>query len=299
MGMDILPGRLTKVDSQKSAVEQAARLTRKTKMVYLLNYLIILLGAIVMIFPFVWMISTSFKPAPETVAFPPTFFPKNFTWSNYINAFKRIDILRLYLNTTFITLVRLVLTLYTSLLLGYIFAKFQFWGRNILFYFILATMIIPFEVYMIPLYVMMVKVKLGNTYMAIALPTVFSAYCIFMVRQFMYSIPSELIDAARIDGAGEFRIFHRIVIPLAQPVMVTLGALLFMWYWHDFLWPLIILTDSTKYVFSVGLATFVGENFTEYGVIMAGSTLATIPILAVFIALQKYIIGGISLSGMK
>jgi|WetSurMetagenome_2_1015567.scaffolds.fasta_scaffold254161_2 multiple sugar transport system permease protein len=297
--MDTLPERLTKLNSKKSMVEETVLLSRRIKWAYLLNYLIIILGAVVMIFPFIWMISTSFKPAPETVAFPPTFFPKNFTWANYINAFRRIDIPRLYLNTTFITLVRLVLTLYTSLLLGYIFAKFRFWGRNILFFFILGTMIIPFEVYMIPLYVMMVKVHLGNTYMAIALPTVFSAYCIFMVRQFMYSIPTELLDAARIDGAGEFRIFHTIVVPLAQPVMVTLAALLFMWYWHDFLWPLIILTDSTKYVFSVGLATFVGENFTEYGVIMAGSTLATIPILAIFIALQKYIIGGISLSGMK
>ena len=115
----------------------------------------------------------------------------------------------------------------------------------------------------------------------------------------MYSIPSELVDAARIDGAGEFTIFHRIVIPLAQPVMVTLGAFLFMWNWHDFLWPLIILTDSSKYVFSVGLATFLGENLTSYGVIMAGSTLATFPILIVFITLQKYVIGGIALSGMK
>jgi multiple sugar transport system permease protein len=275
------------------------KLLRWLRKANILGWFLLFIGGVMMIFPFIWMISTSFKPAPETVAFPPSLFPHQWTWVNYQDAFDRIDIPRLYLNTTFITLIRLVITLYTSLLLGYVFAKFQFWGRNVLFYIILATMIIPFEVYMIPLYVMMVDFKLGNTYMALALPTLFSAYCIFMVRQFMYSIPSELVDAARIDGAGEFTIFHRIVIPLAQPVMVTLGAFLFMWNWHDFLWPLIILTDSSKYVFSVGLATFLGENLTSYGVIMAGSTLATLPILIVFVTLQKYVIGGIALSGMK
>jgi ABC-type glycerol-3-phosphate transport system permease component len=299
MGIDILPDQMRKQAAAEPEVRSAGHYGLRSKIWYLFNLLLLLVGATAMILPFYWMVSTSFKTPPETVAIPPTLIPKVFTWLNYESAFSRIDIPRLYLNTTFVTLVRLVVTLYTSLLLGYIFAKFRFWGRNFLFYLILGTMIIPLEVYMIPLYVMVVKAKLGNTYMAIALPTLFSAYCIFMVRQFMYSIPSELIDAARIDGAGEFHIFHRIVAPLAQPVMVTLGALLFMWYWHDFLWPLIILTDSAKYVFSVGLATFVGENFTEYGVIMAGSTMATMPILLVFVALQKYIIGGIGLSGMK
>lgn len=299
MGIKTNSEKFFSVVRSQSVVNPGLKLWIWLRKANILGWFLLLIGGVMMVFPFIWMISTSFKPAPETVAFPPTILPKQWTWSNYLDAFNRIDIPRLYLNTAFITIVRLIITLYTSLLLGYVFAKFQFWGRNVLFIIILATMIIPFEVYMIPLYVMMVDFKLGNTYMALALPTLFSAYCIFMVRQFMYSIPSELVDAARIDGAGEFTIFHQIVIPLAQPVMVTLGAFLFMWNWNDFLWPLIILTDSTKYVFSVGLATFLGENLNSYGVLMAGSTLATLPILIVFLTLQKYVIGGIALSGMK
>ena len=278
---------------------QRANLFRAFQNAHIFNYIVLILGAFLMIFPFLWMLSTSFKSAPETVAFPPTFFPQNPTLENYTNVFQRADIARLYLNTGGLTLVRLVSTLYTSLLLGYVFAKFEFRGRNVLFYLILGTMIIPFEVYMIPLYIMMVNFGLGNNYLAIILPSVFSAYCIFMVRQIMFSIPSELIDAARIDGAGEFHIFHRIIIPLARPVAITLGAFLFIWHWNDFLWPLIVLTDSSKYVFPIGLATFVGENQTEYGVITAGSTLATLPIVIVFLALQRHIVGGIALSGLK
>ncbi len=266
---------------------------------HLFNYIVLIIGAIAMVFPFLWMVSTSFKPAPETVAFPPSIIPQNPTLDNYISVFERADIGRLYLNTAGLTFVRLVLTLYSSLLLGYVFAKFSFPGRDILFMLILGTMIIPFEVYMIPLYVMMVDWGLGNNYLAIILPSVFSAYCIFMVRQFMFSIPTELLDAARIDGAGEFLIFHRIIIPLARPVAITLGAFLFMWHWNDFLWPLIVLTESSKYVFPVGLATFVGENQSQFGIITAGSTLSTLPIIIVFLLLQRHIIGGIALSGMK
>jgi multiple sugar transport system permease protein len=299
MGIKTNSEKFFSVVRSQSVVNPGLKLWIWLRKANILGWFLLFIGGVMMVFPFIWMVSTSFKPAPETVAFPPTILPQQWTWSNYLDAFNRINIPRLYLNTAFITIVRLIITLYTSLLLGYVFAKFQFWGRNVLFIIILATMIIPFEVYMIPLYVMMVDFNLGNTYMALALPTLFSAYCIFMVRQFMYSIPSELVDAARIDGAGEFTIFHQIVIPLAQPVMVTLGAFLFMWNWNDFLWPLIILTDSTKYVFSVGLATFLGENLNSYGVLMAGSTLATLPILIVFLTMQKYVIGGIALSGMK
>ena len=162
MGIKTNSDKFFTVEQSRSVANPGLKLLRSLRKANLLGWLFLLIGGVMMIFPFLWMISTSFKPAPETVAFPPTLLPQQWTLTNYVDAFNRIDIPRLYLNTTFITIVRLIITLYTSLLLGYVFAKFQFWGRNVLFFIILATMIIPFEVYMIPLYVMMVDFKLGK-----------------------------------------------------------------------------------------------------------------------------------------
>jgi multiple sugar transport system permease protein len=263
------------------------------------NYVILIVGAIVMLTPFIWMLSTSFKPQAETVTFPPQLLPRHPTLSHYQEVFDRLNIGRLYLNTAYVATVKTALNVYLSTLIGYVFGKFEFRGRNVLFYLILATWIIPFEVYMIPLYIMMVDFHLGNTYWALILPELSSAYAVFLFRQFMFTIPNDLLDAARIDGAGEWHIFHRIVLPLARPVVATLIAFYFMWNWNDFLWPLIVLTTSNKYVLSVGLAVFVSEFGTQYGLIMAGASLAIIPVLAVFVAMQRHIIQGIALTGFK
>ncbi len=265
----------------------------------LFNYLILGAGAILMIVPFIWMISTSFKPQAETVSFPPRLFPINPTISNYIDVFDRANMGRLYWNTTFISVIKTVFNIYTSALLGYIFGKFVFRGRDVIFYILLSTWIIPFEVYLIPLYLMTVQVGLANTYTALIVPEIFTIYAMFMFRQFMYTIPTELIDAARIDGAGEWYIFHRIIIPLSKAALFTLIAFYFMWNWNDFLWPLVVIADQDKYVITVGLATFVGEYWSQYGVIMAGASLAIIPILALFIAVQRFIIEGVVLTGLK
>ena len=265
----------------------------------LFNYLILGAGAILMVVPFIWMISTSFKPQAETVSFPPRLFPINPTISNYIDVFDRANMGRLYWNTTFISVIKTVFNIYTSALLGYIFGKFVFRGRDIIFYILLSTWIIPFEVYLIPLYLMTVQVGWANTYTALIVPEIFTVYAMFMFRQFMYTIPTELIDAARIDGAGEWYIFHRIIIPLSKAALFTLIAFYFMWNWNDFLWPLVVIADQDKYVITVGLATFVGEYWSQYGVIMAGASLAIIPILALFIAVQRFIIEGVVLTGLK
>jgi multiple sugar transport system permease protein len=265
----------------------------------LLNYLFLGLGALVMIAPFVWMVGTSFKSPAETVAFPPTLWPAQPTLANYVDVANRLDVVRLYWNTTFVAVIKTVLMVYTGALLGYVFAKFEFPGKNLIFFGILCTMIIPFEVYMIPLYLMMVRAKLGDTYTALVLPSVFSAYAIFLFRQFMFTIPNDLIDAARADGAGEFHIFHRIILPLSKPILVTMTSFYFMWEWNDFLWPLIVITDPNKYLLSVGLATLVGEHATDYGLIMAGASLAILPILVVFLVLQRHVIRGITMTGMK
>lgn len=265
----------------------------------LINYLVLGAGAILMVVPFIWMISTSFKPQAETVSFPPRLFPINPTISNYIDVFDRANMGRLYWNTTFISVVKTVFNIYTSALLGYIFGKFVFRGRDIIFYILLSTWIIPFEVYLIPLYLMTVQVGWADTYTALIVPEIFTIYAMFMFRQFMYTIPTELIDAARIDGAGEWYIFHRIIIPLSRAALFTLIAFYFMWNWNDFLWPLVVISSHDKYVITVGLATFVGEFWNQYGVIMAGASLAIVPILALFIAVQRFIIEGVVLTGLK
>ena len=265
----------------------------------LINYFVLGAGAILMVVPFIWMISTSFKPQAETVSFPPRLFPINPTISNYIDVFDRANMGRLYWNTTFISVIKTIFNIYTSALLGYIFGKFIFRGRDVIFYILLSTWIIPFEVYLIPLYLMTVQVGWADTYTALIVPEIFTIYAMFMFRQFMYTIPTELVDAARIDGAGEWYIFHRIIIPLSRAALFTLIAFYFMWNWNDFLWPLVVISSHDKYVITVGLATFVGEFWNQYGVIMAGASLAIIPILALFIAVQRFIIEGVVLTGLK
>jgi len=276
--------------------ERFLRLQRRT---HIINYLILIPIALIMLVPFLWMLSTSFKPPAETISLVPKLLPNSPTINNYVNAFSRANIGRLYLNTSFLAVVQTILAIYTSALLGFVFAKYRFWGRDVIFVILLSTMIIPFEVYMIPLYVMMVQAKLGNTYMAIILPSIFSAYAMFLFRQFMHSIPNDLLDAARIDGAGDFYVFHQIVVPLSIPVLATLTSFYFMWNWNEFLWPLIVITESEKYVLPVGLATFVSDVRNEFGLMMAAASLAIIPVLVVFVAAQRYIIEGIAITGLK
>jgi multiple sugar transport system permease protein len=278
---------------------RAGSLLSHFRRMHLLNYIVLTVGAVAMVVPFIWMLSTSFKPQGETVTFPPSLLPKHFTLDNYLDVFRRANMGRLYLNTFYVATVKTGVMVYTSTLLGYIFGKFHFRGREILFYLFLATWIIPFEVYMIPLYVMMVGAGLGNTYTALIIPYIYSAYAMFLFRQFMFTIPNDFIDAARIDGAGEWYIFHRIILPLARPALGTLIAFYFMWMWNDFTWPLIVLTESSKYVLPLGLAVFVSEFQSQHGIIMAGASLAIVPVLVVFIAMQRHIVQGVTLSGLK
>ncbi|MCY3901325.1 MAG: carbohydrate ABC transporter permease [Caldilineaceae bacterium] len=287
----------SQVDTQ--ALSRGATDFQRLSRGLLFNYIILGAGAILMVVPFIWMISTSFKPQAETVSFPPRLLPINPTISNYIDVFDRANMGRLYWNTTFVSVIKTIFNIYTSALLGYIFGKFVFRGRDIIFYILLSTWIIPFEVYLIPLYLMTVQVGWADTYTALIVPEIFTIYAMFMFRQFMYTIPTELVDAARIDGAGEWYIFHRIIIPLSRAALFTLIAFYFMWNWNDFLWPLVVISSHDKYVITVGLATFVGEFWNQYGVIMAGASLAIIPILALFIAVQRFIIEGVVLTGLK
>ena len=263
------------------------------------NYIVLIIGALMMIIPFVWMLSTSFKPRAETLLFPPTLLPSRPVITNYINVFNRLDIGKLYWNTFYVSVIKTAVIVYTSALLGYIFGKFKFKGRDLIFYGILSAMIIPFQVYMIPLYMMMVDTKMADTHLALIVPYLFSAYAIFMFRQFMYTIPNELINAARVDGAGEWYIFNAIILPLCKSAVFMQIGFYFMWNWNDFLWPLIAITSSQKNMLAVGLAGLVNDRGNDYGLIMAGATLAIIPVLAVFMFVQKYVVQGIAITGMK
>lgn len=292
---------LKRVERLESVPQTRARSARVSGLLRsnLVNYILLTVGALVMVAPFIWMLSTSFKPQAETITFPPRLLPKRPTVENYQEVFERLNMVRLYMNTAYVAVVKTVVNVYTSTLIGYVFGKFTFRGRDVLFYLVLSTWIIPFEVYMIPLYVMMVNMHLGNTYWALIIPEISSAYAVFLFRQFMFTIPNDLLDAARIDGAGEWRIFHSIVLPLARPVVATLVAFFFMWNWNDFLWPLIVLTTSDKYLLPLGLSMMVAEFGTQYGMLMAGASLAIVPVLMVFVSVQRYIIEGIALTGFK
>lgn len=266
---------------------------------YSVNYFVAFLVAVTMLLPFLWMVLTSFKLQGEVLAFPPSFFPKNWTLDNYVNAYNRLDMARLYFNTGYVAVLKTAIHLYLSLLLGYIFGKLNFPGREFLFYFILATMILPFEVYMIPLYRIMAAMKIGDTHLALIIPMLFTAYATFMMRQFMFTIPNDLLDAARVDGAGEWLIINRLVLPLCKPVLAALGSFYFMWNWNDFLWPLIVITTPSRQMLPVALSSFVAEHGVNYGLIMAGATIAVVPVLVVFLIFQRYIVEGISLTGLK
>ena len=266
---------------------------------YSVNYLIAILAGLTMLLPFAWMVLTSFKLRGEILAFPPTFWPKTWTIENYIGAITRLDMKQLYFNTGYIAILKTAIHLYLSMCLGYVFGKLQFRGRDIYFYIILATMIIPFEVYMIPLYRLMVGLKIGDSHLALIVPMLFTAYATFMMRQFMFTIPNDLIDAARVDGASEWTILHRIVMPLCKPVLATLGSFYFMWNWNDFLWPLIVITTPSRQMLPVALSGFVAEHGVDYGLIMAGATMSVIPVLVVFLIFQRYVVEGIALTGLK
>ncbi len=265
----------------------------------ILNYVLLTVGAILFVMPFIWMISTSFKPRSETISIPPRILPENWTLDNYRETLRRLPIVRLYMNTFYVAITRTIIGVYTSTLLGYIFAKFRFWGRDTIFLFLLGTMIIPFSVYMVSLYVMWVKLGLADRMLGLIIGGFFNVYGIFLSRQFMHNVPTELIEAARIDGAGELKIFHSIVMRLSVPVMATLAAFEFMGQMNAFLWPLIVISTEKKYTLALGLATFTRNMGTDYGITMAGAVFTTIPMLIIFIAMQRQIIQGISFSGIK
>ena len=290
--------RLLRLSEQ--VVARTARRRTRLSWLTVLIYVLLTLGAIVMIVPFVWMVLTSFKPGTELIDF--SFLPENPTLDNYRLVLTTSSFGRWYLNSLFIATVSTLSVAFFDSLVGYTFNKFEFPGKTIIFLGILATLMIPTEMLIIPWYNM--SVQLGwhqgtMQYWGIVFPGVITAVGIFLMRQFFDGVPNELLDAARIDGMNEFGIFWRIAMPLVKPAVAALCIFNFIGNWNAYLWPLIIASSREFYTLPVGLSFFRGESTTQWEKIMTGASMATIPLLIVFILFQRQIIKGIALTGIK
>ena len=256
------------------------------------------IGAIITAFPFIWMITSSFKPQSESIDYPPTILPQAPTVEYYLTLFTELDFGRYLLNTVIVVLISYV-GLMLMAMAGYAFAKFDFRGKGWMFFLVLATLMIPVQVTMIPTYLIINSLHLTNTLVGIALPTLVSGFSIFLFRQFMTTIPTEMLEAARLDGAGEFRTFWQIVLPMSKPILAVQVVLTFIAGWNSFLWPLILSSDQKLYTLSVGLNLLNQQLAVNPSLQMAGASVMVVPILIVFIIFQRYVIQGFALSGLK
>ncbi|KPL59417.1 carbohydrate ABC transporter permease [Rossellomorea vietnamensis] len=272
--------------------------TTKSKAEKLFIILLLALGGIIVSVPFIWMISSSFKPESEVLQIPPSLIPENPTLENYVNLFESMNF-GVYLRNTLIIVLFSFVGLFFNAMAGYGFAKYQFKGREKIFYIVLATMMIPAQVTMIPVYLILNEMGLTNTMTGIVLPGLAAAFSIFLFRQFMTTIPTDLIEAARLDGAGEFYIFFRLIVPIAKPIFAVQGILTFIGAWNSFLWPLIIANDESLYTLSVGLSLLQGQYANNFGLQMAGAAFMVVPIIIIFSFFQKYIVEGFTMSGIK
>jgi ABC-type glycerol-3-phosphate transport system permease component len=262
--------------------------------------LILSVGALAMVLPFVWMLTTSLSRSAN-VSMPrvPTFWPADPSGFNYDVAMRNLPVVRYYTNSLIVTTSATLGLLLFSSMAGYAFAKGQFVGKTVLFLMLLTTLMIPFEIRMIPMYLLMRSLGLNDTLLALVLPFVAGGFGTFLMRQYMTSIPSELIDAARVDGANEFIIYWRIVLPLCGPVLAALAVLSALWRWNDVLWPLLVLSDKANYTITLGLAVAGRSAGTYTGLALAQTSLAVVPIVILYLLLQRYIVRGVMLSGLK
>jgi len=260
---------------------------------------LLIVTALLTVIPLLWMLSASFMPTGEATIYPPRLLPSSVTLEHYRELFTRLNIGRAFFSSTVIAVGTTVFSLLLNSMAGYAFAKLRFGGRDRLFAVLVAALVIPTQVAMLPLFLMLKSVRLVNSYWGVILPSIATIFGIFLIRQFMLSIPDELLDAARIDGANEWRIYWNIVLPLARPVLVTLAIFTFMSAWNDFMWPLIVLTDDAKYTLPVAVANLVGEHVQDTELMMASSVLTVLPVLILFLALQRHYIAGIMMGSVK
>lgn len=262
-------------------------------------WVLLVAGALVMLYPIYWMFATAIRPVDALFNGKFDLIPNDFVWSNFVTSWNKLPFEVYYVNSIAIALIAVVVTVFINLLAGYTFAKYEFWGRDVLFFMLLATLMIPIQVIMVPEFFVVAKLGWVNTWWGVLVPRAAEAFGIFMVRQFMVSIPDELIEAARLDGAGEFEIFRKIILPNSWPVIAVLTIFTFMWRWNDFSWPLVVLHDPSSYTVPLGLNLMKGLYFTDWTGLMSMALVSILPMLLIFVFFQRYFVQGIAGSGMK
>jgi multiple sugar transport system permease protein len=264
----------------------------------LLLHLILLAGSVVMLLPFVWMLSTSLKDPGEIFTFPPIWIPSRLVWENYAETVSVMPFGRFYFNSLVVAISVTVLQILTSSLAAFAFARLRFRGRNVLFLLYLATLMIPFHVMLIPNFIIMRLLGWFDSYQALILPPAFSAFSTFLLRQYFLSLPLELDEAARIDGASSLRIWWQIILPLSGPVLAALTIFTFLNAWNDFLWPLVITNSLEMRTLPVGLTTFQGQFKVDWHLLMAGAVIAMVPVLIIYVLAQKKFVEGMTIAGL-
>ena len=253
-------------------------------------------------FPIYFMLTSAFKAETEILATPIHWLPHDFQGlGQFIRAAEIAPLWRYVFNSSLVSVVNVAVTVFFSALAGFGFAKYSFPGRTVLFYFVISTMMIPFQILVIPLYVEVRALGWTDTYAGLIVPGIMNAFGVFMMRQYIFGIPDELLDAGRVDGAGEFQIFLRIVLPLLKPALASLAIIIFIWSWANFLWPLVVVQDEDLVVLTIGLTNYTQpyQSTPMWGAAMAASTIATLPMLGIFIFFQKYFIRGLTAAAVK
>lgn len=263
-------------------------------------FLFLCIASLLTILPFIWMISTSFKKPDAIFVLPPQWIPKQPVLENFRILFEEVNFFRHFVNSVVLATASTLVSLFVNSMAGYAFAKYQFRGREKVFNLLLATMMVPAQVTMIPVFLLLKKIGLLDTYWGIIIPGSASVFAIFLMRQFMVAIPNDYIEAARIDGCNEWQIYLKLILPLSKPVLATLTIFTFMGSWNDFLWPLIVMFREKMYTLPVALANLSGgAHEADYGILMAGAMVVVIPIVIVFLLMQRQYIRGISMTGLK
>lgn len=252
-----------------------------------------------MIIPFLWMISTSLKPLKDVFVFPPTIVGEEIVWENYLKVSNRFPFFKFFLNSLKISFIVVVVQVFTSAMAGFAFARLDFPGRNMLFALYLATLIVPFHVTLVPVFIIMRSFGWIDTHYSLIIPSLVSAFGTFLMRQFFLTIPKDLEEAATIDGCTPFGVFFRIFLPLSKPALATLSIFTFMAIWNDFIRPLVFINSIPKMTLPLGLATMQGMYSTDWPVLMAGTVISLLPVLIAFLFAQEYFVRGVTLSGLK
>lgn len=262
-------------------------------------YLVLTLGGLIMIFPFVWQLIMSLSTQAEVTSVPPTLVPERLNWRNYLDVFNLLPFASQFSVSVTVTVLRVVTQMLLCAMAGYAFARMQFRGRGIIFALLLSILMVPSQIYLIPQYSIIQNMDLLNTSLGIAMPGLFSAFGTFLLRQHFIAMPDSLEEAARLDGANQWQIFWKVMLPLSGPALASVAILTTIASWNDLLWPLVVSTYEERMPLAVGLATLQGQHMTNYPVMMAASLLAMAPILILFLVLQRQVVEGLAHSGMK